>query len=63
MSSLITQKVLDYFECAKDQFGKILYYDGTTDVVEFFSDLVKFLEKCGQQRQLIVQNWKGQGQR
>ena len=63
MRNLITQKVLDYFECAKDQVGKILNYDGTTDVVEVFSDLFKFLEKCGQQRQLIVQNWKGQGQR
>ena len=25
MSSLITQKVLDYFECAKDQFEKMKY--------------------------------------
>ena len=63
MSSLITQKVLVYFKCAKDQFGKMVKYDGTTDIVEFLSDLVKFLEKFGHQRQLIVQIWKGQGQR
>ena len=49
MSNLITQKELDFFECAKDQSGKILNYDGTTDVVQFFKDFDAFcqLHKLG----------------
>ena len=49
MSNLITKNELDFFECAKDQSGKILNYDGTTDVVQFFKDFDAFcqLHKLG----------------